>query len=102
MIAIEYAERIPCSYKDYACKETSCPFNVGHVPIESFFALSDIPSDRCLYVIDMILDEKLDIVIRNWVKTVWVDKKRMDIPPEVTELIERKAAEEIGILSEDF
>ena len=93
MRPIEYAKRVPCSYHDNRCTESSCPLNVRFVPQEPFFAISDIPSDRCLLLKNVIEDEAQDVIVRIWVKDVFVDKKCGMIPPELAELIKRKAAE---------
>jgi len=93
MRPIEYTKRVPCSYHDNRCIEGSCPLNICFVPQEPFFAIGDIPSDRCLLIKDVIEDEAEDILVRIWVKNVFVDNKCVEIPPELAELIKRKAAE---------
>jgi hypothetical protein len=93
MIPIEYSKRTICSYKDYGCREVSCPLNIGHKAVEPYFTVLDIPRDKCLYTFDVIADESIDNVIRAWMKEAIVEKKRVPIPREVCEFIKRKSSQ---------
>jgi len=94
MNAIKYSETVKCHHHNYGCNESSCPLNILHVPQESCFAIHDIPSERCFYTLDMIANQKLDVAIRNWVEDVFVKRKRIDVPPQITELLKGKLAKE--------
>lgn len=95
MRPIKYSEITSrCDYRDYGCTETSCPFNIGHVPQKPFFTISDIPDERCLITLDMIADEMIDIAIRLWMKDVLDNPQKIrPVPPEITEILKREASE---------
>ncbi len=93
MIAIKKDKAVLCSYKDYACRERSCPFNVLHETKESFLAICDISTDRCLYIEDMIHDDKFDVTIRVWAEKVFVNKECRGLPPKAVEFVERMVSE---------
>lgn len=93
MRPIEHSDAIKCDYRDYGCKEISCPLNIGYMPQKAFFAISDIPDERCLITIDMMTDEAIDVSIRLWMKWTIENKKLMPLPFKLTELFDREATE---------
>ena len=99
MRPIKYSETVKCDHHNYGCKEASCPLNVLHVPSEPFFTVLDIPHSVCLYTLDMIANEKLDIAIRVWVEDVFVKKKRRSIPPEISKLLKRNGRRDVSTIS---
>ncbi len=92
-MTVKNDKKVVCSYKNYACREAFCPFNVLHKTYESFSAFSDIPTESCLSILDMIADERFDRSLRVWMEAIFVKKDDMVFPREFAEAMERQAAE---------
>ena len=89
MISVKYADATKCIYSDYGCRDSSCPINKLHKPIETHFAITDVPS-WCLKTIDTISDESLNSVVRDWVENTGRKAYSDFIPKEVRDIIECK------------
>jgi len=89
MISVYYSEVSICPYSDYGCRDSSCPLNKLHKPKEATFGILDVPN-WCLKTIDMVSDESLDSVVRNWIKAIHSKGEWYPIPQEVKDIIECK------------
>lgn len=92
MIAIKYLETTAGSCHDDRCTDTSCPTNKLHVPRKPFYRLSDTGTGNCPIILDMIGNEETNIVIRKWMKDVFIDKKSLSIPKEFAQETQRMIA----------
>ena len=90
MISIEYSEAIPCIYSDYGCRNVLCPLNKLHKSEETHFAITDIEPPGCIRVMDMIFDESLDSVVREWIKQVKTERMIKFVPKEIRDIVEGK------------
>lgn len=90
MMSVNYSETIPCVYSDYGCRDGSCPLNKLHKPKESTFGILDVPR-WCLKTIDMVSDESLDSVVRDWIKAIHSEGEWYPIPTAVRKISDRKA-----------
>jgi hypothetical protein len=90
MISVNYSETVPCIYSDYGCRDSSRPLNKLHKRKEATFGITDVPS-WCLKTIDVISDESIDSVVRDWIKAISSKSKCFPIPLTVRKIIDRKA-----------
>lgn len=90
MITVKNPNFTGCPYGNYWCTYVSCVRNRLHVPQESVSAIRNFSSQDCLYIKDVIHNEDIDVSIRVWMENVWIYKKRLPIPPELLEFVQRK------------
>jgi len=72
MMAIKDFDTVRCYCYGDGCAETSCRFNVFFVPSQALPGLFGIPTEKCLYIIDAIRDENIEIGVRNWMEDVFI------------------------------
>lgn len=90
MMPVKNFNSVKRSHCDNGCTEVTYCFNVRHVPSQALPGLFGIPTEKCLYIIDAIRDENIEIGVRNWMEDVFIKKIRRELPPELTEAGQRQ------------
>ena len=90
MISVKYSEVSICPYSNYGCRDTSCPLNKLHKPKEATFGITEIEPPGCIYIADVLHDESIDSVVRDWIEEVRSKGKIEFVPEEIRDIVEGK------------
>jgi hypothetical protein len=91
MISVKYSETDICIYSDYGCWDSSCPLNKLHKRVEATFGILDIEPPGCIKIMDMLFDESINSVVRNWIKASHhIKGEWYPLPQEIIDIIEGK------------
>jgi len=93
MMTIKYPESggSVCDYN--GCTEVSCPANDLYLRVNTHFRLGEVITGRCPRIIEYCADKRINVALRVWVKDVFIDKKRVPLPPEIDELVKKMCPE---------
>ena len=94
MIPIKDFESISRKCKCDGCAETTCRENASFVPSSALPTTFGITTDRCPNILYLIADDKVDIVLRYWVKQTFIEKKFLSTPFELRELLKSKGVKD--------
>jgi len=94
MIPIKNFERDARQCKHDWCTEVTCAQHPRAEIEEALPGLFGVPTERCGEILSQIADDKHDVVMRYWMKKVFIEKKRLPYPSELREIAQREGVED--------